>query len=124
MELAPVGVPVTCEVTFDSPSLNVGMSVYDVTNSSTLISGPTAMTLVAGNTYQGKTPDLLSAHSYVVIKAVYTDNSLTTLSPDYSQGSESLYAQDAGGGGGGSTDVPSVVGLIDNYLPVVGYVNC
>lgn len=122
MQLAPGGVELSFEVTFDSDSLDVGMSVYDTTGPSpSLVQGPDAMVNVLAGTYVGKfTP--LSGRSYVLVKAVYTNNTFGTLSPDYSQGSESIIAQDIGGGsssGGGA-----VVGYVTNNNAVVGFVNC
>jgi hypothetical protein len=123
MELAPVLAPVTCEVTYDQPDLDVAMSTYDTTSGSpVLIDGPTAMTLLYGNTYIGKTPEFQSAHSYVVVKAVYTDNTFDTLSPNYAAGSESFFAQDSAGGG--SVQPGSVIGYVDEPQNVVGYINC
>lgn len=95
MNIAP-NVECTFEVTFDSPSLSVAMSVYDTSGiSPVLVSGPAAMTSVVGNTYIGKfTP--VNPKEYLIFKAVYTDGTLTTLSPDYSQSSESIIAQTTG----------------------------
>jgi hypothetical protein len=123
MNLAPANVPISCEVTFDSGALDVAMSVFDTTNGSpVLASGPTAMDLVVDSTYFGIfTP--LPGHSYVVVKAVYTDDTFATLDPNYSQASESFYSQAQGGSGGGSSD-PSITGYVDLYQTVVGYVNC
>lgn len=76
-------------VSFDSPGLPVALSIYD--DSPALIYGPIAMTNVVGNTYVGKyTPD--PTKSYLVITAVYTDNTFTILDDNYSQGSSSLFA--------------------------------
>lgn len=123
MELAPAGVPLSFEVTFDSPSLNVAMSIFDDTGASpVLISGPLVMTHVVNNTYRGKFTGA-EFKNYIIIKAVYTDNTFTTLSPDYSQGSESIVVQNIGGSsgsGGGCT----IVGIVNNNDTVIGYVNC
>lgn len=123
MNLAPAGAPISCEVTFDSGALDVAMSVFDTTSGTPiLVSGPTAMALVVDYTYFGIfTP--VAGHSYVVLKAVYTDDTYTTLDPNHSQASESFYSQAQGGSGGG-TDSPSLVGCVDLNLTVVGYVNC
>lgn len=123
MQLAPGAIELSFEVTFDSPSLNVGMSVYDTTAPSpNLVQGPTLMVNVLAGTYVGKfTPT--TGRSYVIVKAVYTDSSLTTLSPDYSQGSESIIAQ-AIGGGGSSSAGGAVVGYVNQNNTVVGLVNC
>ena len=80
------------EVTFDSSSLNVGLSVYDVTSSPVLIAGPTAMVNVVGNTYLGKfTPQF--GKRYLVTKNVYTDNLLNVLNTDYANMSEAFVCQ-------------------------------
>lgn len=119
MELAPAGVRLSFEVTFDSPSLPVAMTVYDDSGSvPVLVQGPTAMAWVAGNTYRGKfTP--LDGKSYIIIKAVYTNGGFTTMSPDYAQGSESIIAQLLG------TPPPAgVVGYVESNDAVTGVVVC
>ena len=123
MELAPVGVSCTFEVTFDSPSLHVGMSVYDNSGADpALIIGPIAMTSVVGNTYQAKfTPP--NARPYIIFKAVYTDDTFETLSTDYSQGSESIIAQVFSQPTSNSTGC-TVVGQIASDDVVVGQVDC
>ena len=119
MELAPAGVSLSFEVTYDSPSLYVAMSVYDDSGvSPVLISGPSAMLNWAGNSYRGKftaNPGI----SYLILKAVYTDGTFTTLSSNYSQGSESIkseYLQDTIGN-------CSIIGFINN-TEIIGLVNC
>lgn len=99
MNLVQSGVNCSFEVTFDSPSLPVAMSVYDDSGvTPTLVQGPSAMLNVVGNTYRGKfTPT--DGKQYIIFKAVYTNGSYTTLSPDYSQGSESIQAEDVAGTG-------------------------
>ena|SRR5665213_1062063 len=121
MNLAPGGIELSFEVTFDIDSLNVGMSVYDTTGDvPNLVQGPLAMVLVAGATYVGKFTGL-NGRSYVILKAVYTDGTFTTLSPNYSQGSESIVVQDVGGG---SSSGGTIVGYVLNNNPVVGFVTC
>lgn len=122
MELAPAGVNLTFEVTYDSDSLSVGMSVYDTTGGGgSLVQGPDLMANLVGNTYTGQfTPD--AGHTYVIFKAVYTDDSLDTLDDNYSQGSESIAGQDIGGGSGGGGQ--SIIGIVADDDPVVGYVEC
>src|SRR5512135_1479860 len=95
MEITQGGIEISFEVTFDSPTLNVAMSVYDVTGlSPVLVQGPSAMTIVHANTYQGKfTP--ITGHNYVIFKAVYTDGTFTVLDTNYAAGSESISAQTA-----------------------------
>lgn len=122
MELAPAGVVLAFEVTFDSPYLDVGMSVYLDGPSPTLAQGPTPMNHVVANTYRGQF--LGTAGScYIIIKAVYTDSSLTVMSPDYAQGSESIVVQNIGG----SSNPPppgSIIGFVISNPAVIGFVNC
>lgn len=120
MQTVPAGVSLNFEVTFDVPGLPVAMSVYDVSGvSPILVSGPTAMFAVVGNTYGGKFT-ALEAKSYIIVKAVYTDGTFTTLSSNYSQGSESIVAENLNG----SSTNGAVIGIVDNHLTVVGLVNC
>ena len=117
MNLAPAGVNLSFEVTFDSDSLNVAMSVYDTTSGSPiLVQGPLAMASVYASTYFGRFTGL-SGRTYVLVKAVYTDNTFTTLSPDYAQGSESIAVVDIGGGSG-STNSCAVVGVVYDNNPI------
>lgn len=121
MELAPSGVSLSFEVTFDRNDLNVGMSVYnDQGLTPVLVQGPSAMLNVVANTYRGKfTAE--DGKSYIIFKAVYTDGTFTTLSPDYSQGSESIKAENLSGGSSGGC---AVIGLITSNNDVVGLVEC
>lgn len=95
MELAPSGVPLSFEVTFDSPSLDVGMKVFDDTGSVPVpvTGGVVAMLHVYGNTYRAKFTGE-EDKSYIIIKSVYTDNTFTDLDTDYAAGSESIVVQD------------------------------
>ena len=88
------GKSVSCEVTYTDPDLFVGMTVIDDTGSSpVIVSGPTAMLNVIGNTYRGKfTP--VDGHQYLIHKAVYVDGSFADFHPDYTQSSETLRADD------------------------------
>ncbi len=124
MELVPADQSLTFEVTYDSDSLSVGLSVYDTTNGAeVLVEGPDLMANLVGNTYIGQfTPT--AGHAYVVFKAVYTDDSLTTLDDNYSQSSESLFAEDIGGGGSGGGGNDTLVGIVADDDPIVGYVEC
>lgn len=122
MEFAPAGVVLSCEVTFDSPSLDVGMTVYDDTGSvPVLLLSTFAMLHVAGNTYRGKFTGV-AGKNYIVIKAVYTDETLTVVDQNYSQGSESIVSQDLPIGGG--SQGCSVVGIVDNNQMIIGKVTC
>lgn len=113
MQLVPAETSLSFEVTFDSPTLYVGMSVYDDSGATpVLVQGPTAMLNVVGNTYRAKfTADV--GKSYIIFKAVYTSAALTTLDSNYSQGSESIKAEYVGGSGGGG-----------GTYPLIGYVVC
>src|SRR5271166_4586886 len=122
MELAPAGIPLSFEVTFDVPGLPVAMSVYDDSGASpVLVSGPIAMANVVNATYRGKFTGL-AGKNYIVFKAVYTDGTFATLSSNYAQGSESIVCQNMPGisGPGGC----NVVGFVSNNCPVIGPVNC
>lgn len=93
MQLVPPNVALSFEVTYDSSTLPVAMSVFDTSGGSpVLVAGPDAMTVLPGtNTYYGKftaTP----TKNYVIVKAVYTDEDFTDFDPLYSQGSESIVA--------------------------------
>lgn len=50
------------------------------------------MVSVVGNTYV-KSFTAIAAKSYLIFKAVYTDGTFTTLSPDYSQGTETILCE-------------------------------
>lgn len=121
MELVPAAT-LSFEVTYDSPSLFVGMLVYDDTGSNpVLVQGPTPMLNVVGNTYRAKfTP--LEGRSYIIVKQVYTDNTYTVVSSAYAAGSESIIAENLSGGG--SAGGCSIVGYVNQSQSIVGYVNC
>lgn len=124
MELVPADVDLSFEVTFDSPTLDVAMSVFDTTSSpATLVQGPIAMQSVVGNTYVGYfNPDI--SKTYLIFKAVYTDDTFETLDDNYSQGTETIVAEDIGGGGGSSSQCGAVIGFVNNPQNIVGFVNC
>ncbi len=121
MEFAPAGVSLSFEVTFDSDELNVGMSVFDDSGSlPALLLSPFAMLNVVGNTYRGKfTAE--PGKSYIIFKAVYTDETLETLDDNYSQGSESIKAEYLNQNSGGGCPV---LGIVDNNNTIIGLVNC
>lgn len=124
MELAPAGVNLTFEVTFDLPNLNVAMSVYDTSGgSATLVSGPAAMLDVVGNTYYGKFLPT-QGHTYVIYKAVYTDGTFATADPNYAAGTESIIAENISGGGGGGAPTGAVIGFVIPNPTVIGIVEC
>ncbi len=93
MYIAQAGSICSFEVTFD-PGLFVAMTIYNDSGASpAVVIGPTAMLNVVGGMYRGKfTPNANT--NYLVYKAVYTDGTFTTLSPDYNTGSESFRAID------------------------------
>ncbi len=124
MELAPRGVELSFEVTFDRPDLNVAMSVYDDSGDDpVLIQGPSAMAIVVGNTYRAKfTPN--SSKPYIIFKAVYTDDTFETLSEDYSQGSESIIAQTLDSSSTSNSTGCSIVGVVEVTRDVIGVVQC
>lgn len=123
MELAPSGVQLTFEITFSAPSLPVGMSVYDMSGESpVLVSGPTLMTNVVENTYTGNfTAE--DNKTYLIFKAVYTDDTLATLDTSYAQGSESIVTDDGGGGGSETSNCP-IVGYVQSGNTLVGFIVC
>ncbi len=122
MELVPSSVALSFEVTYDSPTLDVGMTVFNTTSGSPVqVGSRIPMTLVYGNTYFAQfTP--LENRSYVINKAVYTDDTLTTIDDNYSQGSESLFATVVGSSGS-AVAIPDLVGTIVNS-ELVGHVEC
>lgn len=123
MESAPPNTPLSFEVTFDRNDLNVAMSVYEIVDLvSTLVFGPEEMVNIVGNTYVGEFTAQPNK-TYVIFKAVYTNDSFTTLDSNYSQGSESIVTVTSGGGGGGSSDCGDIVGLVDSNNEVTGYVD-
>lgn len=120
MELAPSGT-LSFEVTFDRSDLSVGMLVYDVTGSPVLVSGPTLMPHLVNNTYVGSFV-ALGGKSYVVVKSVYTDGTLTVIDSNYSAGSESIIAESSlnGASSGGC----SVIGVVIPNPTIIGIVRC
>lgn len=117
--LLPANVPSSFVTSGNSPSLFVGMSVYDNSGSNpALVSGPTRMTNFAGNAYEAKyTP---AVGNFLVLMAIYTDSSLTTLMPGYEQDVTTITAIDMAF----NVPVNSVVGYVDPQEDVEGVVNC
>ena len=117
MQFVPSGVSLSFEVTYDSPTLFVGMSVYDDSGlTPILIQGPSAMLNVVGNTYRGKfTAD--PGKSYIVHKAVYTSGSFTTIDSGYSQGSESIKSAMIS-----SSSAFEIIGLVQETEEIKGIV--
>lgn len=122
MEFAPAGVPLSFEVTFDSPSLHVAMTVYDDTGSSpVLLLSPFAMVRVYGNTYRAKFT-AANGKNYIVVKSVYTDNTYATLDDGYAAGSESVVAQYFGSGS--QPSACPIIGIVEPNNTVIGIVEC
>lgn len=96
MEFTQSGVPLSFEVTFDDSSLYVGLAVIDDSAGSPVLLSVIPMTSVYGNTYRAKfTPT--AGKNYIFNKAVYTDDTYTEIDDNFSQGSESIYAEDIAG---------------------------
>lgn len=125
MELALPGIPLTFEVTFDSPALDAAISVFDVTNlaAPVLVTGPTAMHNTVANTYCGQFTGL-NNKSYLILKAVYTDGTFATLDPSYSQGTETIVVESFGSGGGGGGGSNNLIGYVQSGLVLVGVIQC
>ena len=92
MQLIPSGIRVPFEVTYDSPSLFVGMTVFDVTTGSPVQVGSLIpMVNVIGNSYLGLFIPT-DQHIYMIYKNVYTDVTYSTISPNYAAGTEAAFA--------------------------------
>lgn len=93
MQFTQAGVPLSFEITFDSPDLFVGMTVFDDSGlTPSQVGSVIAMDQVKGNSYRAKfTPS--AAKSYVIHKGVYTDGTFTTLDSNYSESSEAIRAE-------------------------------
>lgn len=117
--LLPADVPSSFVTSGNSPSLFVGMSIYDNSGSNpVLVQGPTRMTNFAGNAYQAKyTPPV---GNFLVLMAIYTDSSLTTLMPGFEQDVQAVTAFSLAF----NIPVTSVVGYVDTTQNVEGVVNC
>lgn len=97
MQFTQSGVSLSFEVTYDSPTLDVGMTVFDDSGLSPIQVGSIlAMDNFKGNSYRAKFT-ATSGKSYLFHKAVYTDNTFTTIDDNYSQASESIRADDIAG---------------------------
>lgn len=93
MNLFPSSVPVTVEVTYDSPGLFVGLSVFDMsTGSPVQVGGVLPMANVAGTNSYVRNFTPAADKPYFFLKQVYTDNTYTAVNPSYSAGSEGGYA--------------------------------
>ncbi len=90
--LLPAGVPASFVTESNSPSLAIGMSVYDNSGvSPILVQGPVRMLPFAGNAYEAKfTP--AAGKTYLIFIAVYTDFTFTVIDSGYDQQTESVTA--------------------------------
>jgi len=123
MELAPSGVSLTFEVTYSSSGLPVAMSVYDTTGESpVLVQGPAAMEHVVAGTYIGSFT-AQNNKTYLIFKAVYTDDTFETIDTAYGQGSESIVTDDSGANTGVEAGC-AIVGYVQPSNTVVGFVEC
>ena len=97
--MAAVNQLLSIEVNYD-PGVFVGVTIYDDSGSVPAqlilpgnVNGVMPMLNVVDTLYRLQfTPT--AAKSYIFRKAVYTDNTYTTLSPDYSRSSESVQVVD------------------------------
>lgn len=110
MELARAGVAQPFEWSaYDlNAALFVAMKVYNVTTGTPVLVATVGMVHVLNGTYWGAFTPLASS-SYVINLQPYTDDTYVTPNLNYSPGSESLYAEVAptgGGGSGGGAGVP------------------
>lgn len=106
--LVPAGIALSFSAEFDDPTpANVGMSIYDDTGLvPVLFGGPFAMTRVISNIYRGKFT-ALGNHSYIVVMAVYTDNTLQAFDTEFTEVTVSVNAQYL------SPPVQSVIGVVN-----------
>lgn len=118
MQLVPAGTPASFAASFNASDLSVAMSVYDDTGANpVLLLSPFSMSYVAANTYRGKfTP--ANGKTYIILMAVYTDNTFTTLNASFQVQSQSVLAQYL------SSPPSEVVGYVDDSETVTGVVNC
>lgn len=123
MELVPAGIELSFEVTFDRDDLFVGMTVYDDSGLTPIqVLAPTLMDWVYRNTYRGKfNPS--AQKNYIIVKSVYTDETLAELDDNYSSGSESCIAENIGSFGQIAVGC-SIIGIVENNNPIVGIVQC
>jgi hypothetical protein len=105
--LLPAGIPASFVTSGNSPSLYLGLSIYDNTDSDPeLVYGPVLMDNFIGNAYQGKfTPE--AGKTYLAFMAVYTDASLENLDDDYQQDVQAFTSMTL------TQSIQSVMGSID-----------
>lgn len=93
MNLIATNKELSFEVSYDSPSLFVGMTILDDSGPAPIVVlGPVQMSNVIGNLYRAKfTPQV--GKSYLVYKTVYTDALLTVVNTNYNSASESFLCE-------------------------------
>lgn len=124
MEIAPAGASVSFEVTFSSPDLFVGMTVYNTSGvNPVLVAGPIAMINAQANTYIANFTPLANI-SYLVIKSIYTDDTFTNLDLTEPASSETVYGANLGGSGGGGSGGGTLVGYVIPNPTIVGLIKC
>jgi hypothetical protein len=97
MSFLPAGKPLSIEVTYQDPGLNVGMRVFDDSGvTPTLVGSTIAMLNWEGNSYRAQIASLTPGR-YLIRKAVYTDNTLAVIDPSYSESSEAIRVDDLAG---------------------------
>lgn len=113
MNQIPAGLSVPFEVTFDSPSLFVGMLPINMSSGAPVPETLVPMTNLAGtNTYYGMFSPA-EGTKYIMEKAVYTSGAYSARDAGYASGTESFYATSvAGGGGGGGSSTPDGVAIV------------
>lgn len=93
MEQVPAGISLPFDYTAydEATDLDIAMNVYDTTTGTPSFVSQNAMEHVLLGSYVGFfTPT--DQHSYLIEKCVYTDNTFATPDPNYSPGSETIFA--------------------------------
>jgi hypothetical protein len=117
--LVPAGVEQSFVTSGNSPSLAIGMSVYDNSGASpSLVHGPTLMTNFVGNSYESKYT--FPTGNFLVFIAVYTDSSLTVLLNGYEEQVEAVSSRPLAF----NAPVQSIVGYVVPNEDVEGEVQC
>lgn len=95
MNLIASNFPVTIDVTYDSPGLFVGLSVFDMsTGAPVQVGGVIPMPNVPDSNSYAKNFTPAANKPYLFLKQVYTDGTYTVVDANYSPGSEGAYASD------------------------------
>ena len=109
-------------VTYDSPSLYVAAKIFDNSGASPALLATIAMANYYGNSYQGTylitSPTLIT--SVLVQVSVYTDNTYTTLSTNYSQTDYVDQVQSSNSAQGASGC--ALTGIILQNNPIIGII--